>query len=211
MELVNKDAKDDPAFEWFENHIQVLNDITFILGIGKGLEQSMEAAEEVGEKNYKLRELSRTRFAAYFGGSISNFEKRMETNVAALRKRTESIDKKVKEKASRLLNQICSKQFLLLNLGILDIYQLLGRISKQLQTVEQFPWNIPKVQQALVQQLKKMEGLKLGGEGDEMEQELDESLWESLGAKMDDVLDQRYMTAQTTVFAPGDLFTVTLV
>ena len=52
--------------------------------------------------------------------------------------RTESTDKKVREKASQLLKSICSKQFLLLNLGILDVYRILGDISKALQTVEQF-------------------------------------------------------------------------
>ena len=35
---------------WFEKHIQILNETANVLGIGKGLEQSIEAAEEVGEK-----------------------------------------------------------------------------------------------------------------------------------------------------------------
>ena len=141
LELVTKDTKGDDAFQWFTDHIQVLNDITEILGIGKGLKQSLEAAVEVGEKFYKLRQLSGTRFAAYFSGSIAKFEKRMETNVAALRKRTESNDKKVREKAATLLRTICSKQFLLINLGVLDVYNILAVVSKQLQQVEQFPWN----------------------------------------------------------------------
>ena len=121
LELVTKDVKSDNTFEWLTDHIQVLNDTATILGIGKGLEQSMEAAKEVGEKFYKLKRTSDTRFAAYFEGSIGNFEKRMETNIAALRKRTESTDSKVKEKASKLLKRICSKQFLLTNLGILNV------------------------------------------------------------------------------------------
>ena len=33
----------------------------------------------------------------------------------------------------------------------------------------------------------------------------DESLWESLDAKMKDVLEEKYMTAQTSVFAPGNI------
>ena len=45
LELVTKDAKGDPLFQWLADHIQTLNDITSILGIGKGLEQSLEAAE----------------------------------------------------------------------------------------------------------------------------------------------------------------------
>ena len=66
LELTTKDIKSDPLFAWFVDHIQILNDTTNILGIGKGLEQSIEAAEEVGEKFYKLRNISDTRFSAYF-------------------------------------------------------------------------------------------------------------------------------------------------
>ena len=154
-------VKEDTTMSWFSEHIKVLNDTAIILGSGKGLEQSMEAAEEVGEKFFKLNITSDTRFSAYFEGSVKNFEKRMETNITALKKRTESTDKKVKEKAAQLLNKIISKQLFLTSLGILDIYQLLGSVSKELQTVEQFPWNIPKVQQKLLEQLGKMEKLKL--------------------------------------------------
>ena len=89
--------------------------------------------------------MSDTRFAAYFEKSIENFEKRLETTIAALRKRIESKDKEVKDKASDLLKKICSKKFLILNLGLLDIYRLLGSLSCQLQTVQQFPWDIPKI------------------------------------------------------------------
>ena len=40
---------------WFNQHISILNDTTNILGFGKGLEQSIASAEEVGEKLYKLK------------------------------------------------------------------------------------------------------------------------------------------------------------
>ena len=110
LELVSKDTKADPLFQWLNDHIEVINDITEQLGIGKGLEQSMTAAEEAGEKFFKLKTMSGTRWSAYFEGSIENFERRMETNLGALRKRTESSDKKVKEKAASLLNKICSKK-----------------------------------------------------------------------------------------------------
>ena len=106
LELTTKDVKNDPLFSWFVEIIQVLNDSCTILGIGKGLEQSMESAKEVKEKFYKLKSLSDTRFYAYFEGSISNFVKRIETTIAALTKRTESTDKKVRDKASELLNLV---------------------------------------------------------------------------------------------------------
>ena len=204
LELVTKDVKDDATFLWFKEHIQVLNDTAAILGIGKGLEQSIAAAEEVDEKFYKLRTMSDTRFSAYFEGSISNFEKRMETNIAALRKRTESSDKKVSDKAASLLRRICSKQFFLTNLGIQDIYRLLGSSSKELQTVEQFPWNIPKLQQKLLRQLEKMECLKLCMDDDTEElEEIDQTVWECLGDKIDDILNDKYVSVQTVLATPG--------
>ena len=139
LELATKDVKENAVFEWFENHIQIIEDVTAVLGIGKGLEQSIQSAEEEGEKFYKLKSLSGTRFSAYFEGTIRNFERRMMTNIAALRKRTESTDKKVREKAASLLKRICSKQFFMTNLGFLDIYHLLGGISKELQLSKCFP------------------------------------------------------------------------
>ena len=125
IELTTKDARNMDIFEWLEDHIKIINDITTILNIGKGLEQSIEAAREVGEKLYILKTLSDTRFSAYFEKSIENFEKRIETTITALKKRAESKNKEVKEKASNLLKKVCNKQFLLLNLGLLDIYRLL--------------------------------------------------------------------------------------
>ena len=161
IELTTKDARNMDIFEWLEDHIKIINDITTILNIGKGLEQSIEAAKEVGEKKYLLKTLSDTRFSAYFEKSIEFFEKRIETTITALKKRAESKNKEVREKASNLLKKVCTKQFLLLNLGLLDIYRLLGSISCQLQKVEQFPWDIPKTQTKLLETLKNMEKLKL--------------------------------------------------
>ena len=162
-----------------------------------GLEQSIEAAEEVEEQFLKLKGMSATRFSAYFAESIGNFERRMETNVCALKKRAESKDKKVKEKAAGLLNKVLSKKFFLLNLGILDVYQLLGSYSKLLQRVEQFPWDIPKLQQSLIEKLALMEGLSLSQVSTEG---IDKSLWTNLRSKLGDVLDEKYVTAQTTLF-----------
>ena len=115
-------------------------------------------------------------------------------------------DKKVKEKASQLLRRIISKQFFLMNLGILDIYRLLGSTSKQLQKVQLFPWHIPKIQQQLLEHLKKMESLKLS----EVE-EVDLSMWESLGAKVEDIMEDKYISVQAPLGAPGNLIDVTLV
>ena len=55
IELALKDVKADITFKLFNDHIQALNDIINLLGIRKGLEHDLQAAEEAGEKFYKLR------------------------------------------------------------------------------------------------------------------------------------------------------------
>ena len=81
--------------------------------------------------------------------------------MTVLKKRAESKNKEVSEKASNLLKKVCTKQFLLLNICLIDIYRLLGCISCQLQKVEQSPWDIPKTQTKLLKTLNMMEKLKL--------------------------------------------------
>ena len=75
LELTTKDVRKSAGFEWLENQISVISEITNLLNIGKGLEQSKEAADEVGEQFYKLKTLSDTRFSAYFESAMNNFEK----------------------------------------------------------------------------------------------------------------------------------------
>ena len=60
LELVTKDAKSNPLFQWLVENIQTSSDFTSIFGISKSLKQSLKPAEEVEEKTYKLRQLSAT-------------------------------------------------------------------------------------------------------------------------------------------------------
>ena len=200
LELATKDVKKEVAFDWFEEHIKIVNDTTNVLNIGKGLEQSLEASEEVGEKFYKLKAMSDTRFSAYFEASLKAFEKRIDTTIAALRKRQLSKEKDVKEKSTWLLKKILNKKFFIINLALIDLYALLGSCSSSLQTVEQFPWEIEKKQNQLIESLKKMSNLKLkmNEETGEMS-EIDQSLWPILGAKLDSVIDNEYVQAETAL------------
>ena len=199
LELTTKDTRKLDAFVWLETMIENLNEITKLLNIGKGLEQSYEAAEELDETFYKLRPLSDTRFVAYFERSISNFEKRLDITIEALRKRTESKDKDVKTKAAHLLNSICNKEFLLTNLGLLDIYSLLGSVSSNLQTVQQFPWDIPKQQDRLIKTMRRMERLSLTEDDSGDLSEIDESDWKNLGDKIEYVINDKYLKVATAV------------
>ena len=200
LELATNDIKKENTFDWFNEHITVVKDTTAALNMGKGLEQSLEAAEEVGEKFYKLKTLSDTRFSAYFESSLDNFEKRIETSIVALQMRVCSKDKEVKDKASWLLKRILNKKFLLVHLGLIDLYRVLGSSSSNLQTVQQFPWDIGKKQRQLLDTLRKMTSLKLGMEEESGElTEIDESLWPKLGSKLESVIEDEYVTAQTSL------------
>ena len=67
------------------------------------------------------------------------------------------------------------------------------------------------MQQKLLKQLEKMEQLNLS-ESDETGEleEKDKSVWETLGAKIDKVMEEQYVSAQIAVFSPGDLINITL-
>ena len=208
LELATKDVKKESHFDWFEEHIKVVYDTydtydTNVLNIGKGLEQSLEASEEVGEKFYKLKTLSDTRFSAYFEAVLKAFEKRINTTIEALKKRQLSKDKEVKDKATWLLKRILSKKFFLINLCLIDIYRVLGSFSSSLQTVEQFPWEIEGKQLQLIKTLKKMSDLKLtvdDDEGDAEPEEVDQSLWPCLGPHLESVLQDEYVRTDTSLF-----------
>ena len=188
------------TFKWLEAMIKDFNDITKLNNIGKGLEQSYEAAEELNQRFYKLRPLSDTRFVAYFERSIENFEKRLDITIKALKKRTESKEKDVKEKAAHLQNRICNEELLLTNLGLLDIYKLLGSVSSNLQTVQMFPWDIPRQQEQLIKTLRRMQSLSLTEDDITGEfLEIDESDWLNLGGKVEYVLEDKYNAVPTVL------------
>ena len=46
LELTTKDVRKSESFKWLEHQITVIRDIANLLNIGKGLEQSKEAAVE---------------------------------------------------------------------------------------------------------------------------------------------------------------------
>lgn len=58
LELATKDIKKDDTFKWFEEHIGIVKDTINVLNIGKGLEESLKALEDLGEKFFELKSLS---------------------------------------------------------------------------------------------------------------------------------------------------------
>ena len=48
-----------------------------------------------------------------------------------------------------------------INIGLTDIFTTLGKMSKRLQKVEIFPWEIIEIQEELITALQNMSELKL--------------------------------------------------
>jgi hypothetical protein len=203
IELATKDIREmTTVFDWFVEHISIVNGIIQTLNIGKGLEQCLTAAEEQNRRLYRLTNLSTTRFSAYFERSLSNFERDFPVIVQALQTRSiESGEKDAREHASNSLKKILTKTFIVVNLGLIDIYRLLGSYSCLLQMVEQFPWTVEQRLRELIQCLRDMSTMKLNSaeEDDEVTDVgagIDQKIWPRLSQHVDSVLTEQYHEVQ---------------
>ena len=202
LELAMKDVRKDQVFDWLEKHIKLINEATELLNIGKGLQQSLRVAEELDEKLYKLRNMSSTRFVAYFYRCLENNEKSLSISIEVLKeKSTSSSKKETKEKAGRILKSWKTQQWMMINLGLIDIFRLMGMASKELQKVEIFPWDVLGIQESLISNLRTMADLKITDEsGKEFENKLNEKLWPALNKDVENILRGEYKGQDTTVF-----------
>ena len=129
-------------FDWLVKFTNVVGDITKLLKIGKGLEQTKEAANELKKRLYKLQAYSVTRFASHVEKSYTNTFRSFEIIVKTLEVRSESNDKKVREAAETLRTKILTTKFVGTLLGCIDVYRVIATASCDLQAVEQFPWQV---------------------------------------------------------------------
>ena len=68
-----------------------------------------------------------------------------------------------------------------INIGLTDIFSTLGKMSKRLQKVEIFPWEIIEIQEELITALQNMSELKLtDDEGEVLENQINKELWPGL-------------------------------
>ena len=65
LEISNKDVRKESIFEWFDKYVELINEATELLNIGKGLQISIEAVEKMGLTHYELKTMSDTGFVAY--------------------------------------------------------------------------------------------------------------------------------------------------
>ena len=143
-------------FDWLVNFTTDVGEVTRVLGIGKGLEQSRQAATELDQQLYKLQAYSVTRFASHVEKTYINTYRSFEIIVRTLQVRAESSDKKVSEVAKTLLSKLLSTKFVGTLLGCIDIYRVIATGSCDLQRVEQFPWEVVGVLNDLIEKLKGM-------------------------------------------------------
>lgn len=145
--------------------------------------------------------MSSTRFVAYFFDCLSNNEKSLAISIEVLKEKSVySSKKETKEKAGRILKSWKTQQWMMTNLGLIDIFKLLGKGSKRLQTVELFPWEVLDIQDGLIKDLKKMADLKLTDEaGQEFETRFDQKLWPSLDKDGEKVLRGEYKGQNTVI------------
>ena len=139
---------------------------------------------------------------AYLYDCIANNEKSLAISIEVLKDRSETSSKKeTKEKAWRILKSWKTQQWMMTNLGLMDIFRLMGQVSKALQTVELFHWEILDIQDGLIKNLRKMAEIKLTNEsGDVFEDNFDKELWLELGMKVEKILSGDYKGQDTTVF-----------
>ena len=181
-------------FDWLETFTNEVGEITRILGIGKGLEQVMQAATELKMRLFRLQSYSTTRFAAHAEKTFKNAYKSFEIIIKALRVRAESKDKKVRDTANELLSKLLTIKFVGTLLGCIDIYSVIARASCNLQKVEQFPWEVIAYLNSVINKLKKMsQTLKIlisdSNENDEGEDliEVDPNEWPHLARHLDEL------------------------
>ena len=167
INLADHDVRDMAMFDWLVRATNQVGDITEILGIGKGLEQCLDAASELDECLYRLKSYSKTRFAAHAEKSFSNFEKSFLIIVHALKERSESNTKKVRETAQSHLKAILSAAFIATHLGLIDVYRELALASCDIQTVEQFPWQVVNRLKQLIAKLRDMASCSLSENDDD--------------------------------------------
>ena len=186
-------------FEWLVRFTKEVGEITGILGIGKGLEQSKHSASELGKRLYKLQAYSVTRFAAHVEKTFKNTYKSFEIIIKTLETRAESKDKKVSDVAKDLLTKLLSTKFVGTLLGCIDIYRVIATASCDLQTVEQFPWEVVANLNSVVTKLKKMsETLKIvnsdsnGNVTGEQTIEVDENEWPHLARHLNDLKSGKF-------------------
>ena len=162
LNLSDVKVREKSEFEWLFRFTNIIQEITGLLNIGKGLEQMLDAAKDLEMKSYKLQGYCPTRFAAYFEVSLVNFIKTYPIIIQALAERKESKNKKVRNQAEKLFSQILDIKFVGILLGCRDIYRVIATTYSWLQLMEQFPWVVTKTLSDIIKLSAMADNLDIG-------------------------------------------------
>ena len=203
LNKADEEIRNLPIFEWLVRFTSDIGDVTRLLGIGKGLEQSKQSAAELEQRLYKLQAYSVTRFASHVEKTYTNAYRSYEIIVRTLQTRAASNDKKVSEAAKELSSKLLTTKFVGTLLGCTDIYRVIATASCDLQQVEQFPWQVLAVLNDVIAKLKKMSTtLKIvpaaepSTEGEEVEEtiEVDGNEWPLLAKHLEELKSGKFKT-----------------
>ena len=78
LERSTRDVRKESIFEWFDKYVELINEATELLNIGKCLQMYIGAAEKMGLTHYELKTMSDTGFVAYWRGFLLSFEKYLQ-------------------------------------------------------------------------------------------------------------------------------------
>ena len=197
-------------FDWLVTFTNDVGNVTKILSIGKGLEQIKQAANELNVHHYKLQAYSSTRFASHAEKAFKNAYRSFEAIIKALQERADSSNKKVRDTAKELLEKLLTTKFIGTLLGCIDIYRVIATASCNLQTVEQFPWEVIANLKSVIHKLEKMSlTLKMvksdSNENDEIKDhiEVDENEWPHLARHLKELQLGKFMNLSLTSSKEG--------
>ena len=105
---------------------------------------------------YKLQTFSATRFAAYVENVYKNTYRRYQIIVKTLKQRAQEPNKKVRDNAKELLSKLLTVKFVGTLLGCIDIYRVIATASSELQTIDQFPWEVVAKLRIVIKKLDQM-------------------------------------------------------
>ncbi|KAF0292540.1 hypothetical protein FJT64_009481 [Amphibalanus amphitrite] len=155
LNLAEADARKDPASLWVDGVIEKITSITKHFSVGKGLEELLEAGEKIGIKVLRPNMCSETRFSPHAANVIRVFIHNTRPMVAALKDRLKELDHwtgpaQQLQQARRCLED---PEFQLKCVAFLDIYQVLAKGSRGLQTTQRLPWECRKDHAEMIKSL----------------------------------------------------------
>ncbi|KAF0311054.1 hypothetical protein FJT64_018091 [Amphibalanus amphitrite] len=139
MNLAEADARKEHL--WVQETIKVITEISKRFTYGKGLEELMDTGKQMGIRTKRPKLWSGTRFAPHAATVLGAFLHNWEPMKAVLRERLQTETRK--EYAAEILGdlkKLKDDDFKARVAALKDVYDILGRGSREVQRVQSLPW-----------------------------------------------------------------------